>query len=493
LLARGVEAWVEGSVFNDGPRFVAMAVALLAGDWRTALADDFHPLTSIAMAVTSQGLGLHLEAAAELVSVVSGAVAAFAIWRLSFEQLGSRVALVAGLVFALHPRLRESSSGVQSDGLHLAWFALAALFVWRSLEQRRLALAAVAGLCTGFGYLTRPEALAVGVVFAGWLAADLVGRRLPLRRAVSLGAAYAIALAAVGLPYVVALHEIDGKWSITHKKDITGWVPAVLPGSSDPTPASPPPVPAPAADPTPAAAAQAPPAPAQAAIEPTRPTGLSEVAKDGLRSFHPILLGLAAIGVGAILRGERKERRVVAYSLSFSLLFLALLVAVHVMAGYVSRRHFLPAVALLVPLAGLGVLGLSDAIVQRVPKLRAWRVAPALGVAIMLGIFIEMLLPSGEPSKRAREDAARWLREHHAPTAVASHRARDAYYAGAAHVPLFYDVGPDEMLRSAHQHGARFVILDRDGRSDSDLPGWVQVIHREKRVGAEVLVLELSP
>jgi hypothetical protein len=49
------------------------------------------------------------------------------------------------------------------------------------------------------------------------------------------------------------------------------------------------------------------------------------------------------------------------------------------------------------------------------------------------------------------------------------------------------------MLRSAHELGARFAILDLDGRSDSELPAWVHVLHREKRAGADVLVLELAP
>lgn len=491
LLARATEALLDPFVFNDGPRFVAMAVAFLRGDWRAALADDFHPLTALAMAAVSRVAGLDLEVSGELVSVAAGGVAALAIWKLTQDQLGSRVALVAGLVFALHPRLRESSAGVQSDGLHLAWFTLAALFAWRALEQRRLWAAALAGLCTGFGYLTRPEALAVGVVVAGWLLADVAQRRLALRSAVALGAAYGITLVAVGAPYVVALHEISGSWSLTHKKDVMGWVPGATREDA-------PPVPPPASAPAPSEAAATPELPAPEAGPVLSPietqSDLSELLRDGLRAAHPILLVLAAIGVGVILRRETWGRRSAAYSLAFSVVFLAVLLALHLMAGYVSRRHFLPAVALLVPLAGRGTLALSDAIVERFPRLATWRAAPALGIAIMLGIFIEMLVPKGEPDKIAREDAARWLREHHAPTAVATHRARDAYYAGATrHVALLADAGGTEaMLWSAHLRGARFAIIDLEGSPDSALPPWAHVLHRASHGGAEVLVLELG-
>jgi hypothetical protein len=491
LLARAIEALVDPFVFNDGPRFVAMAVALLAGDWRSALADDFHPLTALAMAAVSRLLGLDLEASGELVNVLAGGVATLAIWQLTREQLGPRVALVAGMIFALHPRLRESSAGVQSDGLHLACFALAALFAWRALEHRAFAAAALAGLCTGLGYLTRPEALVVGVVLAGWLLMDLAQRRLPLQRALALGAVYGITLAVLGAPYVVALHEIDGRWSITHKKDLADWV---LPGGA-----------APATEPAPGAPldASAAPAPADAAPPPppippvqAKPAQRSELVRDGLRGFHPILLVLAALGLAAILRGEPDGRRAAAYALSFLFVSLALLLTLHLMAGYVSRRHYLPAAALLVPLAGRGTLALSDGIVQRIPRLAAWRAAPALGVAIVLGIFIEMLVPQREPSKLAREDAARWLREHHAPTAVGAHRARDAYYAGATrHVALFDEPPGDTaaMLRSAHARGAQFVILDLEGRSEPGLPPWAHVLHRAEYAETAVLVLEVGP
>jgi 4-amino-4-deoxy-L-arabinose transferase-like glycosyltransferase len=505
LLARTIEALLDPFVFNDGPRFVKMAAALLAGDWRRALSDDFHPLTPLAMAAGKWLFGLDLEIAGEAVNVLAGGVAALAIWKLALDQFGSRAALVAGFIFALHPRLRESSAGVQSDGIHLACFVLGALFAWRALERRQLASAALAGLCTALAYLTRPEGLAVAVVLAGWLLWDLARRRVPLGRTLALGAAFGIALVALSGPYVFAMHEIGGRWSLTHKKDFIGWGPRTPPAAAasvvpapealppppalDPAPAPPPPEIAPA----PLVEEFEPPAPPE-----TPPRGaFREMLRDGQRGFHPILLVLAALGLGVILRSEPNGRRGAAYALSFFALFLGLLLTLHLLAGYVSRRHFLPAAALLVPLAGRGTLVLSDAL-ERIPRLKAWRALPALGVAIMLGILIEMLVPQGEPSKRAREGAALWLREHRAPTAVASHRARDAYYAGAAHHIALEPLDPraggfDTMLRSARARGAQFAILDVEPRSERALPAWAHVLHQETGGGAEVLVLQLGP
>ena len=505
LLARTIEALSDPFVFNDGPRFVAMAADLLAGDWRRALSDDFHPLTALLMAAGSRVFGLGLESAGEATSVLAGGVAAFAIWRLALDQLGSRVALVAGLIFALHPRLRESSAGVQSDGLHLAFFALAGLCVWRALERRQLVWAALAGLCTGLAYLTRPEGLAIAVVLAGWLLADLARRRLMLGRALALSATFGAVLVTLSAPYVLALHEIDGRWSITHKKDLSalGSLSQPQPRLARPEPRLARPEPPSAIDTAPVAppAAQSAATPEPTPVEPqgahlAQPTAhgaLREMLKDGLRGFHPILLVLIVIGLAVIVRSEPSARRAAAYAFSYLALFLGLLLVLHLLAGYVSRRHFLPAAALLVPLAGRGTLALSDAL-ERIPWLKAWRVLPALGAAIMLGIFIEMLVPRNEPDKLAREGAALWLREHRAPTVVATHRARDAYYAGATrHITLERNGDDIEtMLRSAHARGAQFAILDMGPRSDR-LPDWVHVLHEEKYARTEVLVLDLGP
>src|SRR5688572_3968234 len=137
VLARALEALQEPLVFNDGPRFIAAAAAIQRGAWGTALSEPFHPLTSAAMALVSALAGLTLEASGELVCVLSGGVAAAALHVLTRAQFGSRVATLAALAFAVHPRLVQSSSGVQSDGPYLAATIVAVACIWRALASRR--------------------------------------------------------------------------------------------------------------------------------------------------------------------------------------------------------------------------------------------------------------------------------------------------------------------------------------------------------------------
>jgi predicted membrane-bound mannosyltransferase len=220
-LAVGVRAasgFADVVVFNDGPEFVRIAELLGRGEVREALAHPFHPLTSAAMAVLHAVTGVSLETAARAVSVLSGGVAAAAVYGIANAALGPRVALVATLLFAVNPRMVASSSSVQSDGLHLPLFLVAVLLGWRALDTKRTAPAVGAGLLCALAYLTRPEGALIAAVFGVWLFVEVVARRTSLFGAVRLGMAFASPfLMAAGL-YLIALSQEAGKVTVTEKK-----------------------------------------------------------------------------------------------------------------------------------------------------------------------------------------------------------------------------------------------------------------------------------
>lgn len=218
VLARALEALRDPFVFSDGPRFIAAAEAMQRGDWRSALSEPFHPLTSVAMALVSSLGGLTLEASGELICVLSGGAAAAALHVLTRAQLGASVALLAGLAFAVHPRLVQGSSGVPSDDPYLAATVVAVAYLWRALATGRSGAAAVSGLACGTAYLVRPEGLLVALLFAGGLAVDLLRRTARPQQAIAQAAAFAAALALLVAPYVLALHSVTGAWTLTRKK-----------------------------------------------------------------------------------------------------------------------------------------------------------------------------------------------------------------------------------------------------------------------------------
>ena len=490
VLARTIEALQEPLVFNDGPRFIAAAAAMQRGEWSLALGEPFHPLTSAGMAILSALGGLTLEASGELLSVLAGGVAAAALYAFTRAQFGSDVAILASLAFAVHPRLVQSSSGVQSDGPYLAATVVAVACIWRALATRRPGAAFAAGLACGAAYLVRPEGLLVALVFGGWLATDLWRRRTELAQALAQGGAFAAALALVAAPYVLALHSMTGSWTLSQKKSVT----ALLEVRAEATPAR---APAPFVTVSPdlASAGLAPSTPAAAEVAAGAgwtarvARALGEMAYDFLRAFTPTALALSLCSVS---RGI--PSRASLFLLSQVGAIALLLLGVHLSAGYVSRRHWLTAATLLLPFAARGLQRLSElsAPWTKLLERRRW-LAPALGAAVLAGFLIHSALPRGEEDKRARQRAAEWLRETARPAVVATQRARDAYYAGATrHVALANLSAPEAIVGAARIGGARFLLVD-----EALLLGTVAAplgateVHRVPYPGGAVTVFEV--
>lgn len=462
LAARALSAAFEPILFNDGPRFIELAEAFESGDLRRALAHDFPPLTSLLMLALAAPTGIGLELAGKLVSVLSGGVAVAALYLLAREWVGTRGALIAGLLFAVHPRMVAVGRSVQSDGLHLALFLVAVLLAWRALASRRPSRALASGLACGLAYLARPEGLAVAVVTAVWLGADVLGHRLALRRAVALAAAFALGLLLTAGPYFATLRSLRGEWTLSQKKSVVSIVRVDA-----------------------ALASQA---------EPTRRLRLlieagGEVVSDGLRAAHPVILMLCLFG----LRRGWPERSTL-FLLSFLGLFLFLLLGVRLSAAYVSRRHWMPVAALLVPLAARGALRLHDTLQRRLPRARV-RAVPALaGALLLLGLLGRAVAPEADPDKRARKAAALWLREHAPGHTVAARRSRLAYYAEASRfLPVPEGHTSREVLEGLRAEGVEYVIVDARHLGEAKMEGaTAETIHRVPYAGGEVLVLHLQ-
>ena len=447
-------------IYNDGPEFIAIANGFLAGELSQAISHAFHPMTSALIALVVAATGLDPETAGRAVSIAGSGAAAAALYLLAHRLFGRSVAVVAGMLFAVHPRMVAVGSGVQSDGLHLAFFLWGALAAWRTLDGGRLWLAVTAGFATGLAYLTRPEGVAVGVVFLGWLAYDVASRRVPAARVLKLAFAFLGTLLLVAAPYLFSLRTTTGTWTLTQKKDL-GEIMTFSPEATSTLPDS------------------------EGAAE-----ALQEVIIDGFRAMMPVFGALGLLGLASIGRP-----RSVVYLLSFGALFFIVLLGVRLEADYISRRHWLAPVALALPLVAQGLLHLSQLVGQRVA--RSFGLpggAVAILVAVIGGSAVLSGLPPTELDKLARKEAALWLRNHRRPSAVAAHRAREAYYAGARHVP-FAPLSPGPgLLPTLAERGAEFLILD-ETRVVAALgapPPAGSVVHRVDYSGGSVLVIRLG-
>ena len=455
LFAMVLRGWVglrDPILFDDSPRFLLAARNMLEGNYAAALADSYHPLTAGLIAVTSASTGVELEAAGLGVSVLSGGIGALALYALAHSMFGERIALVSALLFAVFPRMVAAATSVQSDGLHLALSLLAAALVWRALEGGRFAVSLGAGTACGLAYLARPEGLAAGVVLMLWLTLDLAIGRVGWRRFARVVVGFLTPALLVAGPYLLSLNSSSAEFTLSHKKTLI----------------------------------------------PTDPTAITlqqlgaavwELMRDFRRGWEGLWI-LLAFGV----RWGRCSRSTL-YLCSYALLFACLLMAVHLEAGYISRRHWLVPGALLFPFAARGILWLGDFLRQqiRVPALQRWLVP--LSVASVIGAFgLREVVRVAEPVKLARKEAALWLSQHEV-ACLAAERHRVAYYAGAERrVDFPTTSNPVELRDELHSGCADFVITETRILPDfprGGIPGLPEVHHVEYP-GGTVLVLKVE-
>jgi len=515
-------------VFDDGPRFLAIARAMDAGWWSAALRDSFHPLYPALTALTHRLLGAAdtaaaWESAGALVSVLGGAAAVGFVFLFLRDAFGRGPAWGGALLLAAHGRAVEYASDVQSDGLYLGLFAAGLWAGWRAWRTGSACLAAVAGAASGLAYLTRPEGVGLALVLAGLGVASMVRRRWPVRAGARWLAALALATGACMAPYVVALHQLTGEWTLTHKKSmatLVGAQAAATPGAPARSPRRAPRAAGPpASGPQAAAAPEAPPwldalglsAPVAVASEDMAPEYLEQ---DGLRvalapsaparAFEALrmlvrhsrsslgygVVALVALGLLAC-RGRPGPRG--AYVLASVGLYVGVLYALTASAGYVSRRHALPPLLPLFGYAGVGALaaGAWLARAARAPQ------RSALAGALVLAGFAAGELAGALPPKRLDElagrRAAEWLRDH-APARgrLAAARQRLGYYAEMPYVPLA-GVADDALDRYLSRAGARYVLVEEPGqlealrRAEGDA---VRVLHHVEVAGEQAWVLE---
>jgi hypothetical protein len=185
-----------------------------------------------------------------------------------------------------------------------------------------------------------------------------------------------------------------------------------------------------------------------------------------------------------------------------SLAYAAVLAALALSAGYVSRRHALPP---LVPLLGYAASGLALAAGWSAERITRWRPrlrgvegwVAALWIAGLLGVMWGPVdLSARRLDRLAVRRAGEWVRQaglRDGP--VAAGRLRVAYYADRPFVPL-PSAPPGGMLHYLEARGVRFVIVD-----DSKLGAHqglrevrdthLRLLHRETAGGRTASVYEV--
>jgi 4-amino-4-deoxy-L-arabinose transferase-like glycosyltransferase len=544
------------AIFNDGPRFLAMAERMAADDWSSALGHDYHPLYPFLTAMASFVVG-EMETAAVLVSVIGGVIAVGCIYGLARDTFEWPVAPIAGLLLAVHPRAVDFTSDVQSEGVYLAAFLAALWLGWRACRDRAPALAAWAGALSGLAYLARPEGIGAILVAASLAVWFVVRRRWTLPQGLGWAAAAFAGMVLVMGPYLGLLRVQGGTWSLTRKKSVS--VVAGLPAASEVAePVAPPPDPAepaapavlPAEEPAPVdepegdaepatdAEAQEPAvagdgavpedlaeaAPAAPAVDPgvdrlesyarlaADPDNNAVKRRNSVAAFRELLTAmtrafrfevLVLLLLGLVhLRGPPTDRGL--FYGALVLIFGIVLVGLAWNFGYVSRRHVLPIAAALLGYAAVGVIVAARLVHDAYSGSRLpWSDRAARRATAATIITLLMVPPLVELSGVRREDkragrlAAQWLQDEVPQRGgLAAHRGRLAYYADASFVAIpDLPAGPDPT--ELRERGATHLILEVD---DITAESWdrllaqpgVQVLQRFDHAGHEAVLIDLG-
>jgi len=515
--------WERAAVlFNDGPVFLALAERAAAGSPETLLQHPFHPLYPLAIAALHgllAPLGVGFEDAAALVSALAGAASVLALHSLVKRAFGAREGLVAAWLLALHAGAVDSAGDIQSEALYLALFLAAVAALWRASEEARPGAALAAGVFSGLAYLTRPEGLGVALVGVGLVGLRALRGQLAPARAAGLALAIAIGAAALVLPYAGALSIHSGELLLTRKKSVSWVVGAGGPagpgglatgqaGMEAPKvrerPPRPAPPPASAAGAGETAATPPAPDPYDSLVEPSwtarsAPAALFDLLDDTVSALRPEMALLVLVGFLA-LRGAPGRRA------GFFAVLLgahaALLFALAMNVGYVSERHVLPPVLLLLGYGAVGALRLGSALgaLGRAAEAspRRARFATALLLAGVAAICIGKTLrrPEGLDDLAERR-AGEWVAARAPGSVVAGRKRRVAYYARGPFVQL----RPKTRVgfeRYFDDHGVSYVVVNAADVEEyvglDDLFGTrLEEVQRVEAAGQVALVLAYRP
>jgi 4-amino-4-deoxy-L-arabinose transferase-like glycosyltransferase len=504
-------------IFNDGPRFIGMARQMAAGEWSEALAHDYHPFYAL-LSSWAHVLVPDWELAGGLVSIVGGSLAVVALHALLRVAFDARVARIGALLLALHPYAIRFSADVQSDSVHLALFLFATALLYQALRDASPALAFASGALSGLAYLTRPEGASVVVVGLAMTTAAWLRGGWRAGPALRFGAALVAGLGLLALPYLLVLRSLAGGWRFSQKKSVleligmdamvTGddpglplWITVAglvllsgalgvagrriaLARSNE------------GASVRIGAAALAGVVLLSAAVVVIgAPAQAAEFAAVWVSTMRPEQLVLVALGIGTLARAGPKGRAL--FIASFQSLYAVLLFGLLLHYGYLSRRHALPPITLLMGYGALGVVWCASELGSRLGREPTDAQAPSSRwIAVVVLLLAAIALPKAWTDHRSEQlagrRAAEWLREYEgAPGRLASRASKLGYYAEREWRPL-RDRGERRPAEALRAEGVRWLIVE--GRTPYELepegPGAER--HRESAKGWDAVVVELE-
>lgn len=193
------------SVCPDGVLYVRLAEAIEAGNWRSGLRDmslNTYPIILTGL----HRLGLDWQLAASVWGVVVSSLVVLPLWGWIRRQFDDRLALVACLLYAVHPKFIEWSPEAMRDPTFWLFLMLALYWLWRAVSEVGYGYFLAGGAALMLASLTRIEGLFLLVPLVMWTfwryrALETGRRRLLVGFALSV-AAFPLLLLAVNVVFL---------------------------------------------------------------------------------------------------------------------------------------------------------------------------------------------------------------------------------------------------------------------------------------------------
>jgi 4-amino-4-deoxy-L-arabinose transferase-like glycosyltransferase len=475
-------AWSNATMmFNDGPDFLWQASMMLEGRWLESLQHQYHPLYAVTVAGLAW-LAEDLANAAAWASLLSSGLLVAGVFGMSRVLFPDRyaVALMAGLLAAIHTRTVRYGADIQSDGLMMGMAALACWTGFAGISRRAGAgWLAASGVFVGLAYLSRPEALILALPLGLW-ALDGARRRGQLAPRVRSCLAFSLGLTLALVPFVWAIHELTGGWGLSMHSQLSafGLTPTgVELGFHPESPmASPLLGPHPSLVPGPGLAWGA-------AI-----AAATDNLMDGLR-IDMLLFSSA----GAVLLWRTRQRELLLPPALLLLMFFLGTVHSKHLGWFASGRYFTIPVILLFPVAAVGWLWIWE----MASGPRAGRAVRAILVLVLVFVIAKSVSPRREHHV-ARLEALEWIRDRSPSDAsIVVERRRDGWYAQRSVVlaPVSWD--EQELLSFVHAHRGSYLVYELEDVEEF-APHWleeggpVRELSRFERKDARTVVV-MSP
>jgi 4-amino-4-deoxy-L-arabinose transferase-like glycosyltransferase len=347
-------------IAKDGIGFIRIAKSLAGDPVTTLRIEDQHPgYPALVLAFERgwQAMTGHDEfqsfiIASRLVSATCGLLTIVFLWLFARRLYDERIANVTVLIAAVWPLFRLNACDSLSDTPHLMLYLAGAWLAAEGLTSRRVLWFAAAGLASGLAFWVRPEGLVVSAAAGLLLAIEFCRPRLLQRPTAALALiGLSIATLLVVAPYVAVAGKFTSKKLPSFHQPQQTSAHAVAVASVEPT-----------------AGLLGEPGPGGTLPDEfRRPSkfmgvvafGLFELARELAQGFYYLAIIPLAAGTFAP-RPHRPSRSTGLFHILLMSGHAALLMLLYLTAGYISHRHVMPLIALMLPTAAAGAAWLAD-------------------------------------------------------------------------------------------------------------------------------------